>query len=111
VKDDSRRREKRGSERALVDMRPLSDLFSYRLRIAMNAVSSDLRVALEETGLRPALFALLAIVRSNPGIIQTAAGNALDIQRANLVPLLNELEKRKLVERRATRHDKRAYAL
>ena len=77
----------------------------------MNAVTADLRLALDETGLRPALFALLAIVHSNPGIIQTAAGNALGIQRANLVPLLNDLEQRKLIERRAAPHDRRAYAL
>ena len=104
-------RRKRAAEPMQVDSSLLSNLLGYQLRLAMNAVTADLRLALEETSLRPALFAILAIVRGNPGIIQTAAGNALGIQRANFVPLLNELGDRKLVERRAAPQDKRAYAL
>jgi DNA-binding MarR family transcriptional regulator len=88
-----------------------SDLVGYRLRLATNAMTSDLRATLEGTGLRPVLFAMLAVVARNPGIIQTALGNALGVQRANLVPLLNELGERDLIERRPAPNDKRAYAL
>jgi DNA-binding MarR family transcriptional regulator len=93
------------------DLSIFSGLVGYRLRLATNAMTSDLRVTLEGTGLRPVLFAMLAVVARNPGIIQTALGNALGVQRANLVPLLNELGDRDLIERRPAPNDKRAYAL
>ena len=96
---------------AAVNTHLLDGLIGYQLRMAMNVVSSDLMSALEPTALRPVLFAILAVVRDNRSIIQTAVGNALGIQRANLVPLLNELCDRHLLERRVAPHDKRAFAL
>ena len=97
-----------GSE---ADISMFADLVGFRLRLATNAMTSDLRATLEGTALRPVLFAMLAVVARNPGIIQTALGNALGVQRANLVPLLNELAERDLIERRPAPNDKRAYAL
>ena len=94
-----------------VDTSLLDVLTGHQMRRAMTAATADLMVALEGTALRPVHFAMLAVVRRNPGIIQTALGNALGIQRANLVPPLNELCESGLIERRTCAHDKRAYAL
>jgi DNA-binding MarR family transcriptional regulator len=104
-------RRARGERGSAADISLFSDLMGFRLRLATNAMTSDLRSTLEGTGLRPVLVALLAVVARNPGIIQTAVGNALGVQRANLVPLVNELGKRGLIERRAAPNDRRAYAL
>lgn len=110
--DDSARRAK--AMRAVApgaDVTLFPDLIGYRLRLATNAMTSDLKATLEGTRLRPVLVAMLAVIARNPGIIQTAVGNALGVQRANLVPLVNEVDERGLVERRPAPNDKRAYAL
>jgi DNA-binding MarR family transcriptional regulator len=89
----------------------LESLVGYRLRRASNAVMADFMAAVGELGLRPALFAMLAVARENPGINQSALGRALGIQRANLVPLIAELAGRGLIERRPAERDRRAVAV
>ena len=101
----------RAGEAGAADISLFADLIGYRLRLATNAMTSDLKATLEGTGLRPVLVAMLAVIDRNPGIIQTAVGNALGVQRANLVPLVNEVSERGWVERRPAPKDKRAYAL
>ena len=51
------------------------------------------------------------IVGRNPGLRQSAVASALGIQRTNFVPLVDELERRGLVERRASPVDRRSHAL
>ncbi|MGZ8282839.1 MAG: MarR family winged helix-turn-helix transcriptional regulator [Allosphingosinicella sp.] len=89
----------------------LEGLVGYRLRRANGAVMTDFMASLGDLGMRPVLFALIAMIRDNPGINQTTLGRSLGIQRANLVPLVNELTTRHLVERRAHPTDRRAFAL
>jgi DNA-binding MarR family transcriptional regulator len=72
---------------------------------------ADLLPVLTPLGLRPALVAMLSVIRANPGIIQMGLGTQLGIQRANLVPLINELTGRKLIVRRADPRDRRALTL
>ena len=93
------------------DTSVLDALVGYRLRRVQNAVVSDFMAAVGELGLRPSLFAAIAIIAENPGLIQMSLGKALGIQRANLVPLLNEMCDRGLVERQPAAHDRRALAL
>ena len=89
----------------------LESLVGYCLRRASNAVMADFMAAVAELGLRPALFAMLAVAREHPGINQSALGRALGIQRANLVPLIGELAGRGLIERRPAAQDRRALAI
>ena len=89
----------------------LEGLTGYVLRRASGAVMADFMAVMNDLGLRPGLFAILAMVRDNPGINQTGLGRVLGIQRANLVPLVGELSARGLVERRPAPHDRRAFAL
>ena len=89
----------------------LQDLVGYALRRAHNRMMGDLAVTLEPTGLRRVLVAMLAVIRANPGIIQMGLGTELGIQRANLVPLINELTALDLIDRRPAPHDRRALAL
>ena len=89
----------------------LHNLVGYHLRRASNAFSSDFAVAIEGTGMRQVLFAILSVVSANPGINQGAAGRALGIQRANMVLLINQLVDAGLLDRQTAREDRRAFAL
>lgn len=89
----------------------LHDLVGYHLRRASNAFSSDFAVAIEGTGMRQVLFAILSVVSVNPGINQGAAARALGIQRANMVLLINQLVDAGLLDRQTAREDRRAFAL
>jgi DNA-binding MarR family transcriptional regulator len=89
----------------------LESLLGYCLRRATNTFMADFVASVGDLGLRPVLFALLAVVRDNRGINQTALGRSLGIQRANLVPLVNELTTRDLVRRQPHPRDRRAFAL
>lgn len=80
---------------------PLSRFPGYALRRAANAAAAQLSVRLAELDLRQSEASVLLIVGDNPGITASALGRQLDIQRANMVPLLKRLEAAGLVERHA----------
>ncbi|WP_246723777.1 MarR family winged helix-turn-helix transcriptional regulator [Rhizobium sp. ARZ01] len=61
--------------------------------------------------LRPGEYGILLLIATNPGRKQTEIADALGIQRANFVPLINSLERRHLTERRPSLHDRRSNAL
>ena len=71
----------------------------------------EFTAAMEKQGIRPSQFAVLVLIRSNPGLKQTAISKALGIQKANFVALLDRLEKRGLTERRTVGGDRRSFAL
>jgi DNA-binding MarR family transcriptional regulator len=89
----------------------LDTLVGYRLRRASGRMMADFAISMAPLALRPVLFAMLCTIRANPGIIQMGLGTELGIQRANLVPLVNELSARGLIERRPAPNDRRAFAL
>jgi len=66
---------------------------------------------LQELELVPAHAGTLRAIAGNAGISQQALASRLGIVPSRLVPLLDELEKRGLVERRDHPEDRRVYAL
>ena len=78
---------------------PLVAYPGYSLRRAANATAAELSALLAEIGLRQADASLLLLVEANPRITGSALGRQLDIQRANMVPLLKRLEDGGLIER------------
>ena len=78
---------------------PLPSLPGYALRRAANATAAELAGRLTELGLRQSDVSVLILIAENPGVTASAIGRALDIQRANMVPLLNRLEDANLIER------------
>jgi DNA-binding MarR family transcriptional regulator len=78
---------------------PLPSLPGYALRRAANATAAELAGRLTELGLRQSDVSVLILIAENPGVTASAIGRALDIQRANMVPLLNRLEDLGLIER------------
>lgn len=78
---------------------PLPDLPGYALRRAANATAAELSTRLATLELRQAEASVLMLVDANPATTASALGRALDIQRANMVPLLKRLEDAGLIVR------------
>lgn len=89
----------------------LEQSVGYRLRRAQLAIFARVTHELEKLDLTPGQLGVLALIERNPGITQADVCAALSIQRANLVTLINRLEKRQVVERQAVRGDRRSNAL
>jgi len=79
---------------------PLPGLPGYALRRAANATAAELAGRLAEVGLRQSDVSALILIGENPGVTASAIGRALDIQRANMVPLLKRLEDGGLIARK-----------
>ena len=89
----------------------LARLVGYHLRRASGAFSADFAVAMEGSGFRQVPFAVLAVVAANPGINQGEVGTVLNIKRANMVALINDLVDRGFVDRAVDPGDRRAFSL
>ncbi|WP_454759630.1 MarR family winged helix-turn-helix transcriptional regulator [Caulobacter segnis] len=83
----------------------------FLLRLAQLAVFKDLLAALKPFDLRVTDLSVLLIVEATPGIQQRTIGEALRIQRPNLVTIIDQLEARNLMRRGPVAGDRRAYAL
>ena len=79
---------------------PLSVLPGYALRRAASASMARFAAQLEPLGLRIADLSAIMLVAANHGITASQLGRLLDIQRANMVPLVARLEDAGLIERR-----------
>src|SRR5262249_22583670 len=91
----------------------LPSLLGYALRRAQSAVFADFAATFAKAGevLTPGEFGLLVLVERNAGMSQMALARALGIDRSTLVPILNRLQTRGLLVRRASPSDGRTHAL
>jgi DNA-binding MarR family transcriptional regulator len=94
-----------------INFGPLADYIGYALRRAQMASVTEFLDAMKPVDLRPTQFAVLILINENPGVRQTEVCAALGLQKANFVPLLNELQHRGLAVRKAGAPDRRASAL
>ncbi|MGC1439699.1 MAG: MarR family transcriptional regulator [Burkholderiaceae bacterium] len=94
----------------LVDQ-ALRQFVGYHLKRTYNVVRADLSRQLEPLGLRITTYSCLLLVIENPGVRQSELAQALDIERPNMVTILDELEKRGWITRERIPTDRRAYAL
>lgn len=83
----------------------------YHLKRASNLVQADLKRALDPLGLRMVTFSALVLIVDNPGLRQSQLAQAMDIERPNLVVIIDELEQSNLITRDKVPTDRRAYAL
>jgi DNA-binding MarR family transcriptional regulator len=91
----------------LVD--PLENLLGYQLRRASIIIMDDLYDTLTEVDLSPAVASVLMVIEANPNVKLIQVGRCLGIKRANMTPIIANLEKRGLVARTAV--DGRSHAL
>lgn len=89
----------------------LDGLVGYRLRQASNAFMSDFAASMTGTGLRAVHVSILSVVEENPGVRQGEIGRALGVARANLAPLMADLETSRLLRRATDETDRRAVSV
>lgn len=89
----------------------LHQFLGYHMKRAFNVVQADLAQTLKPFGLRMLTHTALVLITDNPGLSQTQLAAAMDIERANLVVIVDELERRELITRDRVPADRRTYAL
>jgi DNA-binding MarR family transcriptional regulator len=94
-----------------LDLAPLPSFVGYMLRRAQLVIFDDFIRTMASVGLRPASFSVLCVINANPGSTQTAVSEALGLQRANLVAIIDGLEERGLARREPAKNDRRSHAL
>ena len=85
----------------------LSNHVGFHLRLAQLAVFEAFASRLGEIDVTPAIFSVLEVLQQNDGITQSKLAAAVRLERSSVVPLLDKLAKRGLVERRASTTDRR----
>ena len=89
-----------------IDYGLLTTAIGYHLRHSQLAVANGFSAVLAERGLRPADFSVLVIVGGNPGLKQSDVAEALGIQRANFVAIVDSMEEKGLLVRRRSEEDR-----
>jgi DNA-binding MarR family transcriptional regulator len=92
---------------------PVINQPTHRSAALLDHVARRMRLrsesALAPLGLRPRHLVALTVLRDTRGSTQQALSATLQIDRTNLVGLLNELESDKLIERRRSTADRRRH--
>ena len=94
-----------------LDHSMIEDAVGYRLRRAQLSVFQAFNEAFSSKGLRPTDFAVLLLLTRNQGAKQSEVAEALGIQRANFVAIVDGLEAKGFVERRKSELDRRVQSL
>lgn len=85
----------------------LNQLVGFHLRLAQLAVFKDFETGLGEIGVTPAVYSVLEVLHENPGLTQSKLASAVRLDRSSMVPMLDKLGKRGLVERQTSTTDRR----
>ena len=89
----------------------LDGSLGYSLRRAQLSTYREYDLFMARFDIRPAQFAVLTLIRANPGSSQAAISTALGIQKTNFVAVIDRLDSKGLTERRKLRGDRRPSAL
>lgn len=89
----------------------LRRFLGYHMKRAFNVIQADLVQTLKPFDLRMLTYTALVLIVDNPGLRQSQLADAMDIERPNLVVIIDELERRELITRDRVPTDRRAYAL
>lgn len=89
----------------------LRGFVGYQMKRAFNVVQTDLAKTLKPFELRMLTYTALVLIVDNPRLSQSQLADAMDVERPNLVVIVDELEQRELIVRERVPTDRRAYAL
>jgi DNA-binding MarR family transcriptional regulator len=89
----------------------LPDLIGYQLRMAQIALFRDFAQGPGAEDVTPGLFGVLVIIEANPDMKQSELARATHLDRSTVVTVIDNLERRGLVERRIALHDRRSNAI
>lgn len=90
---------------------PLAHWVGFNLRMAQESAFQAFSRHSLEIGESPGRFATLTLIARNPGISQTALSHANGRDKSSLTPVVEDLVRRGLVERKRMRGDRRIYCL
>jgi DNA-binding MarR family transcriptional regulator len=94
-----------------VDFGPLAHWIGFNLRMAQEAAFQAFSRLSKEVGESPGRFATLTIIARNPGISQTELSQANGRDKSSVTPVIEDLVRRGLVERKRMHSDRRAWRL
>lgn len=94
-----------------VDLGWLGSTVGYHLRLAQEAAFQAFTRRADDADARPWLFAILALIDSNPGITQGDLASAIGRKTSTMTPALDQLVRRGYVLRKRLKADRRTYAL
>ena len=90
---------------------PLDHWVGFNLRMAQESAFAAFSHLSREIGENPGRFAILTLIGENPGISQSALGDAAGRDKSSMTPVLEGLVRRGLVQRNRAASDKRSYRL
>ena len=102
---------KKKTDNGEISLGLLPDLVGYQLRLAQIALFRDFSETLGDFEITPGLFGVLVIIEANPDLKQSELAKATYLDRSTVVSVIDGLERRNLVERRAAPNDRRSNAL
>jgi DNA-binding MarR family transcriptional regulator len=83
----------------------------YVVRRAQMWMIQDFRRVLKDLDVTPAQFSVLCVIAANPGLSQVRVAQALGIERARLVQMIDSLEAAGRVTRSRSATDRRSHEL
>ncbi len=98
-------------KKSSLDYGLLPDLVGYQLRMAQIALFRDFAQGPGVEDVTPGLFGVLVIIEANPDLKQSELARATHLDRSTVVTVIDNLERRGLVERRVALHDRRSNAI
>lgn len=99
------------TKRISLDMSSLDQHVGYFTRRFQVWIFKDFIRTLAPLNIRPAQYSVLTAIGCNPGRSQADIGEALGVERARVVRLLDDLEKRRLIQRLPSTQDRRSHCL
>lgn len=91
-----------------IDRSRLEDKLGFRIRMAERAIY---KAFVQNVGMTPVQYSVFALVADNEGMAQGAIGEALNLDRASTMAIMDKIEKAGLVERRKSPEDRRCHAM
>jgi len=111
VSDAGRVARRHAAPERRLDLGSLNDRAGYFVRRFQVWIFQDFMRTLKGARIRPAQYSVLVLIGANPGLSQSDLADALGIERARMVRLLDELERRALTVRVPSTRDRRSHAL
>lgn len=87
------------------------ELLGYNLKRSYLVVRNAAQEALDPLELRVVSMTALSLIVDNPGIAPSQIADALQMERPNIVVIIDELETRQLISRARSKQDRRRFAL
>lgn len=94
-----------------VNVGPLKYFVGFNLRLAQDASFRAFARQSGQKGIRPGRFAAMMVLHDNPGITQSALSRAIARDKSSVTPLIQDLQRRGLVQRTPSPTDRRSITL